>query len=162
MGGYIGCLTAAFGIVPLTYPCAAPMSASAALAADTAFQVASFTKIIQTTVAIIILTLVDLCLATDRASTKARDAIKYAYLAVDAGLQGVFSVRHRKCEKMGMVRSGQVKPRPQIELTAQAKAKASGRKWKLFLETGNRAPGLISELLGSAEFFGNQAALEPR
>merc|ERR1719408_512751 len=48
--GYIGCLTAAFGIVPLAYPCAPAMSASAALAADTAFQVASFTKIIQTTI----------------------------------------------------------------------------------------------------------------
>merc|ERR1711988_224581 len=83
-------------------------------------------------------------------------------LAVDAGLQGVFSVRHRKGEKMGMVRSGQVKPRPQIELTAQAKAKASGRKWKLFLETGNRAPGLIANILSQCEFFGAQANLEPR
>jgi hypothetical protein len=160
--GYIGCLTAAFGVPSLAYPCAAPVSASAALAADTAFQVASFTKIIQTTIAIIILTLVDLCLATDRASTKARDAIKHAYLAVDAGLQGVFGERHRKGEKMGKVRSGQVKPRPQIELTAQAKAKASGRKFKLTTVTGNRAPGFISNLLNNAEFFGNQAALEPR
>merc|ERR1719235_2428157 len=61
-----------------------------------------------------------------------------------------------------MVRSGQVKPRPQIELTAQAKAKASGRKFKLTTVTGNRAPGFISNLLNNAEFFGNQAALEPR
>merc|ERR1711988_1012210 len=83
-------------------------------------------------------------------------------LAVDAGLQGVFAVRHRKGEKMGMVRSGQVKPRPQIELTAQAKAKASGKKWKLFLETGQRAPGMIANLLSQAGFFGAQASLEPR
>merc|ERR1712118_582424 len=81
--GYIGCLTAAFGIVPLAYPCAPPVSAKAALAADTAFQVASFTKIIQTTIAIVILTGVDLLLAKERASTKARDFIKHAYLALD-------------------------------------------------------------------------------
>merc|ERR1719408_1193487 len=160
--GYIGCLTAAFGIVPLAYPCAPPLSASAALAADTAFQVASFTKIIQTTIAIVILTAVDLVLAKERASTKARDSIKHAFLALDAGIQGVFAPRHRKGDKAGMVKSGHVKQRPQIELTAQAKAKASGKKWKLFLETGQRAPGMIANILSQAEFFGAQANLEPR
>merc|ERR1712178_353850 len=65
--GYIGCLAAAFGVVPLAYPCAPPLSASAALAADTAFQVASFTKIIQTTISIICLTVVDLLLSKELA-----------------------------------------------------------------------------------------------
>jgi len=160
--GYIGCLTAAFGIVPLTYPCAPAMSASAALATDTAFQVASFTKIIQTTIAIIILTSVDLVLAKERASTKARDAIKHSFLCIDSGLQGVFAPRHRKGDKAGVIKSGHIKARPQIELTAAAKAKASGKKWKLFLETGQRAPGMIANLLSQAEFFGAQAGLEPR
>merc|ERR1719409_1050378 len=160
--GYIGCLTAAFGIVPLSYPCAPPMSASAALAADTAFQVASFTKIIQTTIAIVILTGVDLLLAKERASTKARDSIKHAFLALDAGIQGVFAPRHRKGDKAGVVKSGHLKARPQIELTSQAKAKASGKKWKLFLETGQRAPGMIANILSQCEFFGAQANLEPR
>lgn len=60
------------------------------------------------------------------------------------------------------MKSGHVKTRPAIELTAAAKAKASGKKWKLFIETGKRAPGLIGNLLNTAEFFGGQAALEPR
>jgi len=160
--GYIGCLTAAFGIVPLAYPCAPPVSAQAALAADTAFQVASFTKIIQTTIAIVILTSVDLLLAKERASTKARDSIKHAFLALDSGIQGVFAPRHKKGDKAGCVKSGHVKARPQIELTSQAKAKASGKKWKLFLETGQRAPGMIANILSQCEFFGAQANLEPR
>merc|ERR1719163_70570 len=160
--GYIGCLTAAFGIVPLAYPCAPPVSTSAALAADTAFQVASFTKIIQTTIAISVLTGVDLLLAKERASTKARDFIKHAFLALDAGIQGVFAPRHRKGDKAGAVKSGHLKARPQIELTSQAKAKASGKKWKLFLETGQRAPGMIANILSQCEFFGAQANLEPR
>merc|ERR1719217_17833 len=105
--GYIGCLTAAFGIVPLSYPCAPAVSPQAALAADTAFQVASFTKIIQTTIAIVVLTCVDLLLAKELASTKARDSIKHAFLALDAGIQGVFGKRNSK----GKVKHGQVKPR---------------------------------------------------
>jgi hypothetical protein len=160
--GYIGCLIAAFGVPTLTYPCAATASASAALAADNVFQVASFTKIVNSTIAIIVLTLVDLALAQDRASTIGRDKIKHSFLAIDAGLQGVFAPRHRKGEKAGAVKSGHVKPRPLIELTAAAKAKAAGKKWKTFVETGQRAPGLISDLLGQATFFGGQAALEPR
>merc|ERR1712224_943244 len=141
---------------------APPVSTKAAIAADTAFQVASFTKIIQTTIAIVILTGVDLLLAKERASTKARDCIKHAFLALDSGIQGVFAPRHKKGDKAGCVKSGHIKARPQIELTSQAKAKASGKKWKLFLETGERAPGMISNLLGQCEFFGAQAALEPR
>lgn len=160
--GYIGCLTAAFGIPTIAYPCAAPLTGAAALAADTAFQVASFTKLVQTTMAIIILTSVDLVLATDRASTLAIDNIKHAYLAIDAGLQAVFGQRHTKGSKNGAVKSGQVQKRPSIELTAQNRAKAKGKAWKLKLETGQRAPGFINDLLVQSEFFGGQAALEPR
>lgn len=160
--GYIGCLTAAFGVPVLSYPCATPLVGSAATTADNLYQVASFTKLMQTTIAIIILTLVDLALASDRASTKANDSIKYAYLAIDAGLQAVFGERHVKGSKNGAVKSNQVKQRPTIELNWQLKAKARGQKVKLNFETGQRAPGFINGLLIDCEFYGGQAALEPR
>jgi hypothetical protein len=160
--GYIGCLIAAFGVPTLAYPCSAPLTGSAAILADQTFQVAAFTKLVQTTIAIIVLTCVDLCLATDRASTKGRDAIKHSYLAIDAGLQGVFALRHTKGVKNGTLKPGQLKERLDIDLTAAEKAKAAGKKFKILLETGQRAPGLIAGLLSNATYFVGQAALEPR
>merc|ERR1719160_2180804 len=127
------------------------MAASAALAADTAFSVASFTKIIQSTIAIIILTLVDLVLAKEKASTKAIDSIKYAYLAIDGGLQSVFGERHTKGSKNGAVKGGQVQKRPLIELNSQLQAKARGKKDKIVIETGAKAPASINEKLIDSE-----------
>jgi len=150
--GYVGCLTAAFACQVLVYPCSPYESGAAATGAEQVFRAASFEKMSQTAMAAIILTLVDMVLMSQRASTMATERLLQALLGLDAGLQAAFQPR----KPGGLMPAGKLEARS-VELSDTAFTKRLQR-----LAGGLRAPRDLLELLDSAAALGEEADKEPR
>jgi len=147
--GYIGCLTAAFALGQLIYPCS-DLSGSAADAAEATFEQAVFAKLTQTTMAVLIMTFVDTLLSRDRASTMAINNYLQGMLGIDGGFQAAFAERDEK----GSVKTGQkLKARRTITI---------GSSLAMVSAAGERKPGYIAGKLSLAEFLGNECPKEPR
>jgi hypothetical protein len=149
--GYIGCLTAAFALSQLIYPCS-DLAGSAADAAEATFEQAVFAKLTQTTIAVLIMTFVDTILSRDRASTMAINNFLQGMLAIDGGFQAAFVER----DATGGIKKGQ-------KLKARRTIDISGKGDLAMVSDDNaRKPGFIAGKLALAEFLGNECPKEPR
>jgi len=157
--GYVGCLTGAFGSTVLVFPCVgnktetAAEAAAEAAAAETGFQAASFEKMTETAIAAVVMTLVDMALMSQRASTMATEKVLEAFLALDAGMQAGFSKR----KHTGACKRGCIKVRTTVELSDRAFAGRVAR-----CSPDDRSQDSILGLLSSASTLGNEADKEPR
>jgi hypothetical protein len=149
--GYIGCLTAAFALSQLIYPCS-DLTGSAADAAEATFEQAVFAKLTQTTMAVLLMTCVDTVLSRDRASTMAINNFLQSMIGIDGGFQAAFAER----DAAGNMKKGQkLKPRRTIDISSKGDlAMVTGE--------GERKPGYIAGKLSLAEFLGNECPKEPR
>eukprot|EP00746_Dinoflagellata_sp_MGD_P093361 gnl/MRDRNA2_/MRDRNA2_36933_c0_seq1.p1 gnl/MRDRNA2_/MRDRNA2_36933_c0~~gnl/MRDRNA2_/MRDRNA2_36933_c0_seq1.p1 ORF type:complete len:889 (-),score=159.65 gnl/MRDRNA2_/MRDRNA2_36933_c0_seq1:170-2836(-) len=149
--GYIGCLTAAFALSQLIYPCS-DLTGSAADAAEATFEQAVFAKLTQTTMAVLIMTFVDTVLSRDRASSMAITNFLQGMLGIDGGYQAAFAERDEK----GTVKTGQkLKARRTIDISNKGDL-------AMVSAEGERKPGFIAGKLSLAEFLGNECPKEPR
>lgn len=149
--GYIGCLTAAFALGQLIYPCS-DLTGSAADAAETAFETAVFAKLTQTTMAVLIMTCVDTVLSRDRASSMAINNFLQGMLGIDGGFQSAFAERDAEGN---LKKTSKLKARRTIDI--------SGKGDLAMVMSGNeRKPGYISGKLSMAEALGNESPKEPR
>jgi hypothetical protein len=153
--GYIGCLLAAFASATLVYPCVNRESAALADAATEAFETAQYQKIWQTTVAVLIMLLVDRILFTGEASTMATEKILKGYVSLDAWFQSAFLQRETGTGKVHPVEPQMlmdIAMDKEFEKQLQKHVATSG---KLFTDT-------VVGLLADAERLGNEADKEPR
>lgn len=150
--GYVGCLIAALGVSNLIYPCTEHMSLEQMTAAETTFGVASFKKIVDTTLAVIVMTVVDLCLASSTAAKQATENYLKTLLTCDAFFQACLVPRNAK----GKIAEGDIVARLGVEVedrrTIQQVAKA----------TKYREPGVVLKYLNLAAAMGEEAFKEPR
>eukprot|EP00928_Gymnodinium_smaydae_P072978 TRINITY_DN56254_c0_g1_i1.p1 TRINITY_DN56254_c0_g1~~TRINITY_DN56254_c0_g1_i1.p1 ORF type:complete len:882 (+),score=135.34 TRINITY_DN56254_c0_g1_i1:109-2754(+) len=141
--GYIGCLTAAFGLSILMTSCTVPV--------DVTYNSTAYTKITNTTIAVIAMTLVDMILSPERASTGANRALVQALLLTDAWWQAALLPR----KKDGRLKQGVIKSRADlVEDTAFAK--------KATAFTGRMHANTIQKVLADAASLGEEANKEPR
>jgi hypothetical protein len=149
--GYIGCLIAAFSLGQLIYPCS-DLTGSAADAAENTFEEAVFAKLTQTTMAVVIMTVVDTLLARDRASTMAINNFLQGMIGIDGGFQAAFAER----DSAGNIKKGaKLKARKTIDITSKGDLAQ-------VCAAGERKPGFIAGKLSFAEFLGNECPKEPR
>lgn len=151
--GYVGCLIAALGVSNLVYPCnEGHMSPEQMADAETQFGVASFKKIVDTTLAVIVMTVVDLCLASSTAAQQATENYLCALLYSDAFFQACLVPRTAK----GKVAEGDIIERLGVEVedrrVIQKAAKAGV----------NRPSGVVMNYLNLAVALGEEAGKEPR
>jgi len=148
--GYIGCLLAATGVGTLIYPCSdvAPTPADLDIT-----QMAGFTKICNTTIAVICMTVVDLWLASATAAECAADDLKCALIVIDAYFQACLVKRR---PTTGDTERGAIVKRLKVDLKDRSLIEKVGTKKNL------RSPATIFSYLGAAEAMGAEANLEPR
>merc|ERR1719401_326000 len=87
--GYVGCLLGAFGLGTLVYPCQKHASASDQATAEDTYDLAQYTKILQTTIAVIIMLIVDMALSLGRASDLCTQALLKTQLSIDSWFQAI-------------------------------------------------------------------------
>jgi len=98
------------------------------------------------------MTVVDLALAPERASSHAIAKLLEGFMSIDAGLQAAFVPRY----KGGYVKKGSVKTRPVLELDLSK----SNRKISKIVH--HKVANQIKAMLKSAMTFGDEANKEPR
>lgn len=150
--GYIGMLAAAFAMTNVVVPCSDYDDPAVQAAAEAAFAHTAFSKITETTVAVVMMTVVDLALAPERASSHAIAKLLEGFMSIDAGLQAAFVPRY----KGGYVKKGSVKTRPVLELDLSK----SNRKISKIVH--HKVANQIKAMLKSAMTFGDEANKEPR
>merc|ERR1712203_379130 len=91
-GGFVGLLVAAFGGPILVYSCTDASQKDVAAAED-AFEIAAYNKILMCTSCVIVLIIVDLICAREHASTKAINEVCKAMVRIDAAVKSVFVER---------------------------------------------------------------------
>jgi len=148
--GYVGCLLAATGVGTLIYPCLD--EAPTAEAVD-ATQFAAYTKICNTTIAVICMTAVDLYLASATAAELAADDLKCAMIVIDAYFQACLVKRK---PNTGDCERGAIVKRLKVDLKDRSIIEKVGTKKNL------RSPSTIFRYLSNAEAMGGEANLEPR
>jgi hypothetical protein len=146
---YIGCLLAATGVGTLIYPCSDEPPTSAVV--DNT-QMAAYTKICNTTIAVICMTAVDLWLASATAAELAADDLKCAMIAIDAYFQACLVKR----KPTGDCERGAIVKRLRVDLKDRSLIEKVGTK------KGLRSPSTIFRYLSAAEAMGVEANLEPR
>lgn len=150
--GFIGGLAAAFGGPILVFTCS-NQDAAAVAAAEQAFQIGSYKKILQCTTCCLVLVIVDLFLASERASTKATDQVCRALVRIDGAINAIFLKRNPD----GTVEGAPVKNRYYGKMKFHDKIAAVK-----VIDAAERSPGRILGLLGSAEELGAEADKENR
>jgi len=148
--GYIGCLTAAFALSTLIYPCTLESSAEAA-ASELTYSFAQYTKILQTTIACIVMMTVDSILSGGRASDLGTNSLLKALMSVDAWFQAVFMTRLPEGDVKGAME------KREDFMKDAAFAKEIQRTFN-----GPRQTGTISGHLNMADMLGAEADKEPR
>lgn len=153
--GYVGCLAGAFGSTVLVFPCVQHETLAEATAAEHTFQAAAFEKMTETAIAAVVMTLVDMMLMSQRASTMAMEKVLEAMVALDAGMQAGFAKRL----KSGVCKKGTIKfkVRTNVELTDRAFAGRVAR-----LNGQSRSQDSILGILSAASVLGVEADKEPR
>jgi len=150
--GYVGCLIAALGVSNLIYPCHENMSVKQMRDAETDFGVASFKKIVDTTLAVIVMTVVDLLLASSTAAKQATEGYMTALLTCDAFFQACLVQRRAN----GKIAEGDIVERNGVEL-------ADRRVIKHVTKAGvHRTTGALMNHLNLAAAMGDEAHKEPR
>lgn len=148
--GYIGCLCAAFALGTLIYPCQHETGAQAEVA-DVAFSFAQYTKILQTTIAVILMMIVDSILSAGRASSQATEQLLRGLMSLDVWFQAVFMSRKETSDIVGAFEGREAYMRDKTfakEVT------------KVF--NGPRNPSDILKYISMAEKLGAEADKEPR
>mmetsp|Transcript_21892 Transcript_21892/g.49932 ORF Transcript_21892/g.49932 Transcript_21892/m.49932 type:complete len:897 (-) Transcript_21892:157-2847(-) len=145
--GYIGCLVAAFAAPNLIYPCTAHQTAEQAEAQEVGFKQTAFKKIVETTIAVCVMTGVDTVLAPDRASAKAIDKLLTSLHVLDLGF--FYSFMPRKAN--GNLKKDPHKKRPSAYLI----------KDSISVKPPD-ASHLIFTRIGEAMAMGAEASKEPR
>jgi hypothetical protein len=150
--GYVGCLIAALGVSNLIYPCKEHTSLEEMQEMETTFGVASFKKIVDTTLAVIVMTVVDLAMASSTAGKQATESYLHALLTCDAFFQACLCKQSAK----GKIADGEIVARLGVEVedrrVIQHVAKAHS----------HRNPGVILNYLNLAVALGEEANKEPR
>lgn len=149
--GYIGLLAAAFALPSLIYGCGAAPSA----AEEKAFGIACFVKMTQTVLGVILMTCVDMVLASERASDGAQKNLLKAVMDIDVWLQGAFLER----DATGSIDDSQ---RSKLKCRADIANDHGYAKEVIQCFTGQRQKGTIHNLICMAEALGKEANMEPR
>jgi len=153
--GYIALLAGALGAPILVYPCAAFVNAETLAAQKIAFEVSSYVKIAQTAIAALVLTIVDVVLAPERASEKAIDEILKVFVRLDAGMAAAC----RQRESDGRISGGPINNR---HLSQNSFFHDAAEETLEFIDAKQRSPETILALLQSAKSFSEEANKEPR
>lgn len=151
--GYIGCLCAAFALGTLIYPCQHETGAQA-LAAETAYDFAQYTKILQTTISVIIMMVIDSILSAGRASDLGTKNLLKGMTSIEVWLQAAFMKRDK-----GGVPAGEF---DQKTLTDRKDPMFIAEVQKAFKSDLSRHPGRIIGFLSTAAAMGAEADKEPR
>eukprot|EP00931_Biecheleriopsis_adriatica_P003697 TRINITY_DN105471_c0_g1_i1.p1 TRINITY_DN105471_c0_g1~~TRINITY_DN105471_c0_g1_i1.p1 ORF type:complete len:235 (-),score=29.69 TRINITY_DN105471_c0_g1_i1:118-801(-) len=147
--GYTGCLAAAFGAPCLVYPCAALSTSTQA--------VDIYVKIQNTSIAVLIMWLVDCMLAPEAASQKATRKLLQSLELSGAGFCACFQPKSKSSVPSPL----RHRRTPEFEKLV----KMSDREIDLnkrAIESAQRQPGTIRNLIDEAMKLGREAALEPR
>lgn len=153
--GGLACLTAAFSLSNIIYPCVPHAKQSVMDAQAAAFETAMMTKIVDTTLGILIMTAVDMCLAPKRANEEALESFSLGLLSIDCGMQAVFAPRKKGKDGMGKPIKGTVnvqRRRKDIPLVNP----------RVKIEVGYKGPAQLGGFLSLAADLGEEAAKEPR
>jgi hypothetical protein len=145
--GYIGCLVAAFAVGVLAYPCGASGTS------EDAFDIAQFSKMTNTILGVIIMTLVDMVLASERASTGANREFCSGVLMIDTWFQSMFFVRNTDSTVVS-----------DKEFKCRADIASDHKTAKHVVKTfhGKSYASSVSGTLGLAAMLGREANMEPR
>jgi hypothetical protein len=146
--GYIGCLLAAQGAGLFVFPCT---DAASTAEVELAFGTAAFTKIVDLTLGVIVMTFVDLALSGATAAQLVTDHYMCGLLATDAFFQGCLAPRQADG---GIL---------QTEIAERKSIKVQNHSWTSdVLHPENRTPGVVLSFLGLAEILNEEAYKEPR
>jgi len=149
--GYIGCLSSAFALTSLVYACGPKPSA----ADEQSFGVASFQKMTQTIMGVLIMTFIDMVLSSERASTTARRELCKGMMAIDAFFQACF---YERAPDGGL-------PEHAVQSMKCRADIASDHEYSrlaISLCHGKRQAGTIMAHVNQAAALGDEANKEPR
>merc|ERR1719329_394752 len=152
--GYIGCLTAAFALGTLVYPCQHETGKEAD-AAEVAYAFGQYTKILQTTIAVLLMMICDSILSPGRASDLARDNLLKGLMSIDVWFQACFlkrapNERGEVASESLVIRDKHMRDASFIKVLQQ----------RVF--DGPRNPSYLMSYLSMAEMLGAEADKEPR
>jgi hypothetical protein len=167
--GYIGMLLAAFSASTLVYPCQPKESFTQEMAAkaEATYEVGQYSKIYTTTLAVLIMVIVDRILSTGEACTKAKTKILQTYISLDCWFQAGFIERENNgalTQDVNEELAEKVEHKDWFKDTLRA---AISEEVKEGIETqaminGKRLGKIIHPLLADAETLGDEADKEPR
>jgi len=150
--GYIGMLAAAFAMSNVVVPCSDYDDPVAAAAAEAAFSNTAVSKITETTIAVVVMTIVDMAMAPESASSLAIAKLLEGFMSMDAGLQAAFVPRY----KGGYVKKGSVVTRHALALDLQKYNRTAAKI------VHHKVAGQVKASLKAAETFAAEADKEPR
>jgi hypothetical protein len=153
--GYIGCLVAAFSCGVLCYPCAAPVDAKTTAENENTAEIAAFAKMSATILGVIIMTVVDLCLASERASAGANRTFLESFLKLDSWFQGIFLPRGHS----GIIEADEL---AKLKCRADVASDHHAAKHCVKKFEGQSLASDVSENLAKAMNLGGEADQEPR
>jgi len=149
--GYIGLSCGAFALGTLVYPCQLPETGAQAAAEETAYSFLQYTKILQTTISVIIMMSVDSILSAGRASDLATQSLLRGLMSIDVWFQAVFMARESSSDIQGKFEGRQDFMRDQVFAHEVQ-----------IMFNGPRVPHYISKALNMAGTLGGEADKEPR
>jgi hypothetical protein len=153
--GYVGCLVAAFACSVLVYP---SLSLSQGDSGDSdAYKRSIFTKMTNTILGVLIMTVVDLCLSSEKASAAANRKFLQSFMMLDSWYQSMFFPRIAADDgALDKSQRGLIKCRADIATDHDA-AKAAIKHFH-----GQRFPKEVTACLNEAKLLGAEAEQEPR
>mmetsp|Transcript_121535 Transcript_121535/g.355182 ORF Transcript_121535/g.355182 Transcript_121535/m.355182 type:complete len:953 (+) Transcript_121535:53-2911(+) len=151
--GYVGCLTGAFSTTVLVYPCVMHETEALEAAATFAFQSAAMQKMTETAIAAFVMTMVDMMLMSERASTMATQRLLESFLMLDAGFQSTLLQREP---------SGEPDVSKILNRASTRRLRDGSCVTDLMKLISKRAQGTILHQLSLAATFGEEADKEPR
>jgi len=152
--GYIGCLAGAFALTSLIYPCGATPTA----ADEQTYGVASFVRMTQTTIGVLIMTVIDMALSSARASDGAQVNLLRGLMYIDAWFQAAFLQRSPD-GTLGPKEMSKMKCRADIIDVAGGHELSKDAVQSIH---GTRTKGTVLNIMNLAAMFGVEADKEPR